>query len=139
VRFSDAEWHAVWTPARRDKLAVAAWIAVAALDRAQESTAKHSDAAVLRSMLGQLNLARTQQAKAGALLNQAVAALHSDAHETQRLAATATYVAGGVRRVDEHVEALMRILPCSSRQDRSCAGPGRTASSPIAPSWTTAD
>jgi hypothetical protein len=110
VRFSESEWEAVWTPARRDKLAVAAWVAGAALDPAQESTAKHSDAAALRSLLSELNLARTQLAKAGALLNQALAAPFG-APEEHRLTAAAAYVAARVRRVDEHVEALMRILP----------------------------
>jgi hypothetical protein len=74
VRFSAAEWDAVWTLAQRDRLAVAAWVAVAASEKASDKRADGVGQADLRAVLGELNLARTQLAKAGALLNHAAAA-----------------------------------------------------------------
>jgi hypothetical protein len=112
VRFAEAEWEAVWTLARRDRLAVAAWIAVAASERASEARSGRLDTAALRQVLGELNLARTQLAKAGGLLNQAVATLNAGADVPQpQLLATAAHVARRVTQLDEHLESVMRMLP----------------------------
>jgi hypothetical protein len=133
VRFSADEWDVVWTLARRDRLAVAAWVAVAASEKASPTPTAGPGQSDLRAVLGELNLARTQPAKAGALLNQAVAALNSggDVADPQ-LEATAAFVARRVAQVDEHVDAVMRMLLRGiERVPRPIASPVRACSGPI--------
>lgn len=49
--------------------------------------------------------------KARVWFNQVVAALHSVGVADDRLAATAAYVAGRVRRVDAQLDRLQAMLP----------------------------
>lgn len=65
----------------------------------------------MHTALAELNLTRMQLAKAGVLFNQVVAALHSVGVADDRLAATAAYVAGRVRRVDAQLDRLQAMLP----------------------------
>ncbi len=110
VRLSAGEFTAVRTAAAEARLAVGAWVADVAC-HAVTGKATTGDPERLRTALTELNRTRTQLAKAGVLFNQVVAALHSAGVEEPRLTATAAYVAGRVRRVDEQVDVLVALLP----------------------------
>jgi predicted DNA-binding ribbon-helix-helix protein len=72
IRLSDAEWDAVRAQAHRDRLSVGAWIAETLVERPADTSPDSVDSSALRAVLAELNQARTQLAKAGGLLNQAV-------------------------------------------------------------------
>lgn len=110
VRLSAGEFAAVRTAAAGARLAVGAWIGDVACQVATGQAAT-GDPERLRTVLTELNRTRTQLARAGVLFNQVVAALHSAGVEEPRLTATAVYIAGRVRRVDEQVDVLVALLP----------------------------
>lgn len=110
VRFSAAELLTISVAAATDRLAVGAWVAdvatrVAAGDRSRAEISQ------LRAMLAELAQARTQLAKAGGLLNQAVVAFHVGEPQHRQIAAAASYVAGRIQIVDRNVAALVQRLP----------------------------
>ncbi len=110
VRLSASELLTISIAAAAERLAVGAWIAdvaarVAAGDRSRAEVSQ------LRIVLSELTQTRTQLAKAGGLLNQAVVAFHVGEPQHRQIASAASFVTRRIQVVDRHVAALVRRLP----------------------------
>lgn len=114
IRLSDEELWALESAADDAELSVGAWVADVAVAVACKSGRGAADAVIgsaLREALTELNQCRTQLAKAGGLLNQAVAGLHSYNLEEDRLRAAAAYVRRRVEALDQRLDELWARLP----------------------------
>ena len=98
----------------KQRLVGGAWVADAAVQVAAAGASgveRVQDQATLREALGEMARSRTQLAKAGGLLNQAVAGLHSLNLEEDRLTAYAEYVWRRVKHLDGRLDDLWKRLP----------------------------
>ncbi|MEV5574477.1 hypothetical protein AB0L06_30965 [Spirillospora sp. NPDC052269] len=95
------------TAAKREHLALGAYVAQAAL--AQASGVPSADQSLLRELLKELMQARSQVRRLGVNLNQSVAALHSG-ELTEQLGAYARACARTVDKLDRTADEVCRRL-----------------------------
>nr|WP_026416377.1 hypothetical protein [Actinomadura oligospora] len=96
------------TAAKREHLALGAYVAQAAL--AQAADVPRADHSLLRELLKELMQARSQVRRLGVNLNQSVAALHSG-ELTNQLGAYAQACARTVDKLDRTADEVCQRLP----------------------------